>query len=502
MRTPFRRLLPAAAVLALLATPVAAEPVTVKILQVNDWDRIQEAEGRGGYARLRAVLEREGAGAPEVLLVHAGDAFSPSLLSGFDKGAHMVELLNTLPLDVFVMGNHEFDFGPDVAKERLREARFPVVNSNVTDRDGTSLLAGTVESRIVEVGGYRIGFFGLTTPETRILASPGYAEFKPLTETAAAMAAKLRAEGADLVALVTHAGLGDDLALMNQGAVDLILTGHDHDLRMIYDGSVAMVESGSQANDVAVLELKLDRVAKGGKEEVVWHPTFRTVDTATVTPDPAGAALVKAYDDRLGKELDVPVGEVATGLDSRRAAVRDKEAAIGNLFADAMRDAVGADVAVINGGGIRADKEYPAGTRLTRRDVLSELPFGNKTVKLEVGGALLLAALEHGVSQAGQGGGRFPQVSGLRVAFDARRPVGSRVTEVEVGGRPLDPAATYTLATNDYMAAGGDGYAVLKEARRVVDPAAARLIASQVMEHVAARGTVAPRVEGRITRLD
>lgn len=496
-----RHLASSAAALAMLASAAAAEPVTVKIIQVNDFDRIQESEGRGGYARLMAMLEREDAAAPEVLVVHAGDAFSPSLLSGFDKGAHMVDLLNQVPLDVFAMGNHEFDFGPDVTRQRLAEAKFPVVNSNVTEPGG-QLLAGTVESRIIEVGGFKLGFFGVTTPETGVLASPGDLGFKPVLETAAAMAAKLRAEGADLVAIVTHTAFGDDLALMNQGAVDLILTGHDHDLRMIYDGQVAMVESSSQAEYVTVLELTLDRVRKGDKEEVVWRPNFRAIDTATVTPDPRGAELVKAYDDRLSKELDIPVGKIATGLDSRRATVRDQEAAIGNLIADATREAVGADVAITNGGGIRANKEYPAGATLTRRDILSELPFGNKTVKVEAKGSDLLAALENGFSQAGQGAGRFPQVSGLTVAFDPKRPVGGRVVEVKVAGRPLDLGATYILATNDYMVGGGDGYVSLKAGKNLIDPSAARLMASQVIDHISARGTVSPAVEGRIVRLD
>ncbi len=191
---PFSRRLVTAAFLALLAAPAAAEPVTIKILQVNDWDRIQESDGRGGYARFVGVLKQENAEAEDVLVVHAGDAISPSLLSGFDQGAHMIELLNRTPLDLFVLGNHEFDFGPDVAKERIGEARFPILNSNITDRDG-SLLAGTVESRIIEVHGFRLGFFGLTTPDTTFLASPGYAGFKPVVETAAAMAGKLRGEG-------------------------------------------------------------------------------------------------------------------------------------------------------------------------------------------------------------------------------------------------------------------------------------------------------------------
>jgi 2',3'-cyclic-nucleotide 2'-phosphodiesterase (5'-nucleotidase family) len=124
-----------------------------------------------------------------------------------------------------------------------------------------------------------------------------------------------------------------------------------------------------------------------------------------VAPDPEAAALVQTYEERLSKELDIVIGTTETGLDSRRAAVRDHEAAIGNLITDAMREAVGAQVAMINGGGIRANREYPAGTKLTRRDIQSELPFGNKTVKLELKGSDILAALENGFSQAGEGAG-------------------------------------------------------------------------------------------------
>jgi 2',3'-cyclic-nucleotide 2'-phosphodiesterase (5'-nucleotidase family) len=301
-----------AAALAFLATPAAAEPVTIKIIQVNDFDRIQESEGRGGYARFRAVLERENAAAPEVLVVHAGDAFSPSLLSGFDKGAHMVDLLNQVPLDLFVPGNHEFDFGPDVAKARFAEAKFPIVNSNITEADG-KLLAGTVESRIVEVGGFKLGFFGSHHARDRRPRQPGRPRLQAGARDggrdggeAARAGRRPRGDGHPRLA-------GDDLALMNQGAVDLILTGHDHDLRMIYDGNVAMVESSSQADYVTVLELTVDRVKKGDKEEVVWRPNFRPIDTAAVTPDPKGAELVKAYDDRLSKELDIPVGRSRPG---------------------------------------------------------------------------------------------------------------------------------------------------------------------------------------------
>jgi 2',3'-cyclic-nucleotide 2'-phosphodiesterase (5'-nucleotidase family) len=139
---------------------------------------------------------------------------------------------------------------------------------------------------------------------------------------------------------------------------------------------------------------------------------------------------------------------------------------------------------------------------LTRRDIQSELPFGNKTILIEVSGADLRAALENGVSAIEDGGGRFPHVSGLTFSYDASKPAGERVVEVEVAGAPLDDAAMLKLATNDFMGKGGDGYAVFADKPRIIDANAGSLMARQVMEYIASAGSVAPAVEGRITRLD
>ena len=178
--------------------------------------------------------------------------------------------------------------------------------------------------------------------------------------------------------------------------------------------------------------------------------------------------------------------------------MRGAETAIGNLIADATREQVGADVAITNGGGIRGNTEYPAGTKLTRKDIFVELPFGNKTVKLEVTGEMIRQALENGFSQVENGAGRFPQVSGLTVEADLGQPAGSRVQSVMVGGKPLDKAATYTLATNDYMQGGGDGYTMFKKAKVLVDALNGTLLASVVMDYIAAKKEVNPAVEGRI----
>jgi 2',3'-cyclic-nucleotide 2'-phosphodiesterase (5'-nucleotidase family) len=163
-----------------------------------------------------------------------------------------------------------------------------------------------------------------------------------------------------------------------------------------------------------------------------------------------------------------------------------------------MRQGVKADVALTNGGGIRGDKTYDAGVTLTRRDIQTELPFGNRTVKLELTGAQLKEALEHGVSRVEEGAGRFPSVSGITLSWTRNAPAGERVKEVMVNGKPLDPAATYTLATNDFIAGGGDGYTVFTQSKTLIDGDAAKYMATMVMDFVAAAGEVAPKVEGRL----
>ena len=206
--------------------------------------------------------------------------------------------------------------------------------------------------------------------------------------------------------------------------------------------------------------------------------------------------------ERLDETLDVEIGETATELDTRGFLSGAGETAFGNLLADAMRQATGSDIALSNGGGIRGDTVYPPGTRLTRKTVLTELPFGNKTVVLRLAGAQVREALENGVSQVAHPSGRFPQVSGLAFSFDARRPPGARVTSVTVGGAAMEDGRTYTLATNDFLARGGDGYTVFQAGEMLIDSASGELMAGQLIDHIVAAGTVAPAIEGRITRAD
>jgi 2',3'-cyclic-nucleotide 2'-phosphodiesterase (5'-nucleotidase family) len=171
---------------------------------------------------------------------------------------------------------------------------------------------------------------------------------------------------------------------------------------------------------------------------------------------------------------------------------------MGNLIADAIRTATGADIAITNGGSIRGNRSYPAGHVISRRDILGELPFGNRTVLVEITGRDLKDAVENGVSDIDNRGGRFPHVSGLAVTIDTRKPAGSRVVRLEHNGKPVDPTAKYKVASNDFLLSGGDGYVTLGRGRTLIGKTDGRLLADIVMSHIRTLGTVETKVEGRV----
>jgi 5'-nucleotidase/UDP-sugar diphosphatase len=483
---------------AVLLSPAYGETVNITFLLTNDIYKVDNTSPRGGFARLNAVVKSERAKGGNVIYAHAGDLISPSLLSSFDQGEHTIALINMAPPDIFTPGNHEFDFGADVFMKRMRQAKFPVFAANLRTADGEPV-QGIKDTAMLQFGGAKVGIVGLTAEDSPVKSSPGDTlRFASTLETAIARAEELRAAGTDIVVAVVHANRTVDRALFDSRAIDIILTGDDHDLALFFDGKTVMAESKEEAEFVTAIDVKLDIDDKDGKRSVTWYPNFRLIDTATVTPDPETEAQVDKYNAMLSKELDVPVGTTTEPLDSRKASVRTAETAIGNLITDALRDAVKADIGLTNGGGIRGNKQYAAGSQLTRRDILSELPFGNRTVKLEVTGNTIWSALESGLSDVENSAGRFPQVSGLAVEADLRKPKGERVISIMVGGKPLDRAAIYTLATNDYMFGGGDGYTALKSGKPLLGVRDAKLMANDVMAFIAARKSVSPRPEGRI----
>jgi 5'-nucleotidase / UDP-sugar diphosphatase len=470
---------------------------TFTLLLVNDIYKMGEVRGRGGFARLAAIARGERAKGIPVMYAHAGDMFSPSLMSGFDQGQHTVELLNVVPPDIFVPGNHEFDGGKENYFKLTKMAKYPTFAANMRAADG-SVLPDHQDRKIIDLGPIKVGIFGVVLATSPLMSSTGDIKFLDEMTAVREQSKALRDGGADMVVAVTHTDFTRDLEIARSRLVDVLLTGHDHDLRVVYDNRTVMVESGEEGEYVTAVDVYATIGERDGKRAVTWLPRFRIIDSGTVTPDPEALAIVKRYEGELSKELDVDLGTTAVDLDSRSASVRSQETAIGNLIADAMRASTGADLGITNGGGIRGNKQYPAGSKISRRDILTELPFGNATAMVEITGKDIKDALENGVSQIDNRAGRFPQVSGMVITIDPKAAVGSRITSIQIGGKDIDPAAKYKVATNDFMMTGGDGYSALGRGRTLIGKTDGKLMASVVMTHIRQVGAVQAKIDGRI----
>jgi len=431
---------------------------------------------RGGFARLAAVIKAERAKAAaegrHVIVAHGGDTLSPSTMSALDHGAHIVALTNMIAPDILVPGNHEFDFGKAVFLERMGEARFPLYAANLRDASGATLPAFK-DRAILEFEGVRLGLTGLTYDQSPQVSSPDDLKFASTIDTTKQQAAALRAAGADFVCALMHANRGDSLKLQYERAAELLLTGHTHDLFVNFDDKCALVESGYDAHYVTCVDLAISVREDNGKRTTTWWPQFRVIDTATVAPDPEVAAAVARFEKVLLDKMTEPICTTAVALDSSTSTLRTREAAIGNLFADAMRAGTRADVAILNGGGIRI-------------------------VVLETSGRDLKSAIENGLSKLPQSSGRFPQVSGITVEFSLDREPGNRVTAMRVGGAPLDESRSYRVATLDFLARGGDEYTMFTNARRITPDNDAPLMVNEVVAYLRGLQTVRTGVEGRM----
>src|SRR3569833_3195231 len=344
---------------ATIAAPAFADDVKITIVGVGDIYDFEGAGPRGGFARLNAVAKAERAANPNTLYVFDGDMISPSLLSGLDYGSNTIQLTNVVPFDLAVPGNHEFDFGPSVFLDRVKESKYPWAAINIEGPDGKPGDGVGHDTVMKDIAGVKVALVPVQLDDTVELATTKDWKFDPTVATALDAAQKARDAGADLVIAVTHTDHSQDYALQDSHKFDLIVSGHDHDLRMGYDGITAYVETSTEANYLPIVDLNVVVTPASGdkKRTVTWSPEFRIVDTATVPRDPDTQAVVNTLKAKLSKELDVQIGTTTNALNNKQTNKRGEESAMGNLFADAMVAQSGADVAVTNGGGIRGDKD-------------------------------------------------------------------------------------------------------------------------------------------------
>lgn len=461
----------------------------------------------GALAQGRAQIAAAGR-AP--LQLDAGDQFTGSLYFTAHRGLVEAAVQRATGCQAMALGNHEFDLGPGALAAYAAAVGFPLLSANL-DAGAEPLLAERIRGHIVfRRGPARIGVIGLTVPETPEMSSPGPGlRFTSPEESALRAMAAIRAEGPATILVLSHLGLAADQRLAaTVPGIDAIIGGHSHTLLadlpgaagphpLLVEGperSVRIVQAGCHGRWLGRLDLDL---AADGR--VVSHGGAVREVTPDIAPDPAVVELIAGYAAPLAELRARPVGQSPLLLPVE--ACRLGECALGNLVAEAMLAATpDAEVALINAGGLRAS--LPAGV-VTRGELLQVLPFGNTLARLRLRGADLWAALEHGLGR--QGGGGFPQLAGLRLAWRRQAPAGQRLASVEIreggGWRALDPDRVYRMVTHNFLRQGGDGYTMLRDKALDAYDGGAPL-EDVAAAHIAGGGARRAGMDGRLKALD
>jgi 5'-nucleotidase/UDP-sugar diphosphatase len=421
---------------------------------INPFSPHGSDEEVGGAARLASAInavrdENAAAGVPTYVLV-AGDAISGTTYSIATHGEATFAVLNAIGVDAMTLGNHEFDYGQDNLSDLIENAEFPVLCANVYLEDPPDRSVGTPYVILGEDPSILI--IGLTTEETKVTTHPRNVEsltFENPAETAKEIIAQTGNE-ADVIIALTHIGFYADRKLA-EGVpeLDLIVGGHSHTKveKPEYMGDTAIVQAYQYGEYLGRVDCRFEN----GKLEVTKYELVPI--TAELPYDPGVSEVVVSYQGQLAAEFEKVIA--TTNVELSYEAGRSAETNFGDLLADVMREVSGADAALTNGGGMRAN--IPAG-EVTVGDILTALPFGNTVVTLEMTGSTLKEALDH-CARDEFGGGGFLQVSGLSYTVVP----GEGAEEILVNGEPLDLAKTYNIATNDFVAVGGDGYEMFTE---------------------------------------
>ena len=439
-----------------------------------------------GYAKVAALKDAYEARGAYVLLMDAGDFIQGDPTVSTSEGATAVELMNLAGYDVVSLGNHEFDYGYQNLKDLEADADFAIVDANVLYNGRVAFEDNLV---FTTPDGTKIGVFGLDTPETATKAHPAkiqgvtFLAGEDLYDCAQEQVDALTAEGCNYVICLGHLGIDDESAgnrsidlLEKVEGIDVFIDGHSHstyeDVKTAAGGTgkvgdTLVTSTGTKLESIGVVTIDA--------EGVITTSTTPVADLTAEDADVAAraAAIQKEIDDEYGTVFAKT--EVALNGE-REPGNRTEETNLGDLITDALvwgaeREGTEVDAAVTNGGGIRAS--IAAGD-ITKKDINTVLPFGNTLSIVQVTGAELLEALEASTYCTPTSIGGFPQVSGIEFTVDTTKAYdqgelypGStyygpksiqRVTIETVGGEPFDANATYTIATNDFMAAGGDTY--------------------------------------------
>jgi 2',3'-cyclic-nucleotide 2'-phosphodiesterase (5'-nucleotidase family) len=475
-----------------IACSAYAEGAKINIIYFSNMPEVFETDDRPGLARVAAYINEARSKNHNQFVIHGGDSLSPAVLSSLDRGAHMIDVLNTVEPDVMAIAKREFAYGEDILIQRAEEALFPFVSSNTLDKRTNAPFDSIPKREIFSVNGVSVGIVALTS--TAVISD--YAAKQTIIEnpyqSAMQQAVSLKSEGADIVILTADFDVAMYDEMFSSGAFDLIIQASFEEFTSRKVDKAFYVRSVSDGRKI--LDITLSMGKDGDSYRIDGVETIKP-DLSQYQPDPVVASAISLHLSPLKALLNTPIGVVGENLTTDRNQVRSLENAFANMLADSLRQRVGADAALVNGGSVRGDRSYKAGYKLTRRDMQTELPFRNTIALLEVSGQQIWDAIEYAIPCRNDFDGCFPQVSNLTIKYSMPQ---NRLISVNIAGEPLDKTKLYKLATTDYLAAGGDGYDMFVSARKLDILGEGQLTREILSQYIIDNGTVKPKIEDRI----
>lgn len=451
---------------------VQKDGVHITILHTNDIHaRVQSTDDEGktiGMDWLAGAIWAQKGADEDTLALDAGDTFHGLTLINLSRGSNMAMLMNLSGFDAMTPGNHDFNFGSQRLIELASILNFPVLSANLMDKDKTQYIFRPYKS--YDFNGVKVAVIGLSTPEIAYKTNPFNVKDVAFTDPIAAaqeLMPKLRASH-DVVIGLMHMGLDKSSVVTTEQLVkavpgfDVIIDGHSHTTlpKGMKVGNTLICQTGRYGHALGKVELVVkDHKLRKAQASLLNR---QGVEKLAKTPDEGVVQALQEINMQVKMETETVVAESPRELTAAREIVRTQESELGNLTADALRQATGADVAVVNGGNLRTS--LPAG-KITKGAVLDVFPFNNRVLTLAVDGKTLKSMLELSVQYLPAAFGGFLDVSGMTFTVDTKAPAGQRVSEVKVQGQPLAESKNYMVAVNDFTAFGGDGYEMLKGAQ-------------------------------------
>jgi len=455
--------------LTLLADSVSAQPVHIVIAHTNDLHgQLLPRNGVGGLAEVATVIR----GMKPDLTLDAGDIFTGTFISDEFKGEPTIQAMNKIGYTAGTIGNHEFDYSQAVLKSRLREAKFPLLSANLT-----TPISEIKKYKIVNVKGIRFGIIGLTTEEVVTTTHPrnlGGVTAQDVVKAVAQVLPEVRKKS-DFIILTTHLTAPEERRVAAEfPEIRLIIGGHVHDALGPFSlGQTLVAKTGNVGRFVGRVDLDFSNRS-------LTHIEAKLIPVTNVAPAEDVAAVIEPFRRKVETTMNQIIGEAAADI----APSNNSESSLGNVIADAYREKGKTQIALQNTGGMRT--RIPQG-KITWGNVFEVLPFQNTLVTLKLTGAQLKRTL----------GWDLLAVSGVNVQLDLKKPAGQRLISATMpDGTPINDTESYTITTNDFVLAGGDGFSELAKGSEIKDTGI--LLRDVFVDYIKTHNVLSPAVDGRV----